>query len=212
MKMNRIKIVVFIILANIIMLQAQSTNKYSKIEIKPIPGLSKNFMRGMDVSMLKEIEEAGGKFYSSGKEMGGILKKHGINYIRLRLWNNPQNRGGGNCNLNTIKELAGRAKQLNMKVFLDFHYSDFWADPGQQEKPANIRGQTEVIRKIIKIVHNAPKNRGLGVFYCEGEWIPMQGAGWKTGAGNGWENQALFDFKGRALPSLDVFKEVLKKI
>jgi len=108
-----------------------------KIQIEPISGLSDDFIRGMDVSALKAIEESGGKYYENGeeKDLLEILKGRGVNYIRLRLWNDPSGKGGGETDLETVKELAKRAKDLEMKVFLDFHYSDFWADPGKQHKP-----------------------------------------------------------------------------
>jgi len=54
-------------------------------------------------------------------------------------------------------------------------------------------------------VAQVPDGRGLGIFYWEPEWIPVEGAGWKTGEGNAWENQAMFDFDGNALASLNVF-------
>lgn len=380
----------------------ETKSKYEEIEINPIPGLDNNFIRGMDVSMLKQIEENGGKFYDQGEEKDAlrILKDHGVNYIRLRLWNAPEEKGGGDCDLATVKTLAKRAKNLDMKFLLDFHYSDFWADPGKQNKPeawktltfeelkdslysftynslmelkkagtlpnmvqignelnngmlwpdgklwtdsgkeiggfdnfsellksglkaveaispdiqtmihladggdndlyrwifdeiaargvsnfdiiglsyypywhgtfeefknnindisqrydkevavvetgygytlengddlgnifyqeqldivdefdgvddndypASIQSQAAIIRKIMKIVHAVPEQKGQGVFYWEGEWIPVDGAGWKTGKGNAWENQAMFDFKGNVLPSLDVFNKVLDK-
>ncbi|AZO96369.1 glycosyl hydrolase 53 family protein [Halocella sp. SP3-1] len=380
------------------MVMSDDLNKYLNIKIEPIKDLSNDFIMGMDVSMLKQIEENGGKYYDDNgveKDVLEILKEHGINYIRLRLWNNPESLGGGNCNFQTVKDLASRAKKIGMNVCLDFHYSDFWADPGKQNKPAvwkdlsfeelknavydftynslkklaqvdalpamvqvgnelnggmlwpegktwgdnaggftqfaillqaglnavdtvskeeateiktvvhladggdnelytwffdelikrqvtnfdviglsyypywhgtfeefkfningisqrydkevavmetgyaytlkngdslenmvtqkeidrvnkyaetnysaSIKSQAQILRKIIKIVNEVPDEKGIGVFYWEGEWIPVDGAGWKSGEGNAWENQAMFDFNGKVLPSLDVFYKV----
>ena len=101
----------------------------------PPPGNS-NFAKGADVSWLTEMEAAGKKFYSSvgaEKECMQLLKDLGMNSIRLRAWVNPTN----NYN-NTADVLAKalRAKNLGMRIMIDFHYSDTWADPGHQTKPA----------------------------------------------------------------------------
>jgi len=315
-----------------------------------------------------------------------VLKDYGVNWIRIRIWNDPTDEngkplGGGNCDYVKMTELARRAKALGMKVLVDFHYSDWWADPGKQNKPkswknlaganlanavvdfthevlkymednnalpdmvqlgnevnngflwpdgriagesgfdsfvalfnagaeavrkinkdikialhlaeggnsdlfewflenvikrgidfdvigisyypywhgtleelqANLnhiekygkeiaifetayawtledadghpnifgsdmeitggykatpQGQTTAIREVMEAVAQITSGKGLGIFYWEGCWIPVQGAGWKTGEGNPWENQALFDFEGNALPSLWVFNPI----
>ncbi len=366
----------------------------TEIIVNPIENLRKDFIKGIDVSMLYQIEENGGKFYDNGieKDPLEILKNHGVNWIRLRVWNDPfdetgQPFGGGNCDYVKITKIAQRAKSLGLKVCLDFHYSDWWADPGKQNKPkawknlkgtslvkevsnftfkvldymkknnalpdmvqlgnevnngflwpdgqligvnvggfdgfvkllnagissvrrvsrsikiaihlsdggnnslyrwffeeitrrkvdfdvigvsyypywhgtldelranlndisqrynkdvailetayawtlqdidghpnifggdmeimggykATIQGQATAIRDIMEVVAQVPNGRGLGIFYWEGCWIPVKGAGWKEGEGNPWENQALFDFNGNTLPSLDVFNLVYGK-
>lgn len=101
-----------------------------------------DFIRGADVSTLAEVERLGGKCFENGEQEDClvILKRHGFNYIRLRLWNDPYDDngvayGGGIGDLATVTELAQRAKALGYKFLLDFHYSDFWADPGKQFKP-----------------------------------------------------------------------------
>jgi arabinogalactan endo-1,4-beta-galactosidase len=93
------------------------------------------FIRGADVSFLQQIEDNGGIFRENGavKDPLQILKDHNINYMRLRLWNNPP---AGYNNLAKLLIMAKRIKQLNLKLLLDFHYSDSWADPGKQSKPA----------------------------------------------------------------------------
>lgn len=101
-----------------------------------------DFIKGADISTLDQLESQGAKFYENGveKDVMQILKDHGINYIRLRLWNDPYDMygnpyGAGNTDLDTVISLAKRAQHLDMKFLLDFHYSDFWADPGKQNKP-----------------------------------------------------------------------------
>jgi beta-galactosidase len=99
-------------------------------------------MIGADISFLPELEARGIKFKENGVEKDAIelLKAHGFNYVRLRIFNNPAREGGyapgtGFCNLEYTKKMARRVKNAGMKLLLDFHYSDYWADPGKQFKP-----------------------------------------------------------------------------
>ncbi|MDR2044827.1 MAG: glycosyl hydrolase 53 family protein [Clostridium sp.] len=101
-----------------------------------------DFIRGVDVSMLKTVEDCGGLFYDNAVPQDAleILKNHGANAVRLRLWVDPYDAngdsyGGGGNDYATTLGLAQRAKQLGMKVLIDFHLSDWWADPGTQSKP-----------------------------------------------------------------------------
>ncbi len=370
-----------------------------EFHVNPIEGLSPDFIMGADVSMLGQIEESGGKFYDQGveKDCLEILRSHGVNWIRLRLWNDPTDMngkllGGGNNDLQRTIQIAARAKSMGFKFLLDFHYSDWWADPGKQNMPKawvglgpeelnkavyeytaetmkaladasampdmvqignevnsgmmwpagktwsqgnevvggydgfaellsqgiqavrdndpnsgnpekkikiaihladggnndlyhtvfdelikrnvdfdiiglsyysfwhgpfdrfadnmkdiseryqkdvvvleaaypytledadghsnligggvqdlggfkpTVQGQATAIRDIMAAVAQVPNGKGLGVFYWEPEWIAVEGAGWAAGQGNAWENLAMFDFDGNALPSLNVFK------
>ncbi len=363
-------------------------NASTVLNIKPIPDLDPKFIMGMDISMLYEIERSGGKYYDQGveKDLLDILKDHGINWIRLRIWVDPHDEygnplGGGNCDHVNMTEIAKRAKEKGLKVLIDFHYSDWWADPAKQNKPkawkdlnreqlakavyeytrnvleymkannalpemvqlgnelnngflwpdgqisgpgaggfdgfvlllnaaikavreidSNIRivlhladggnnrlyrwffdemvrrsvdfdviglsfypywhgtlldleknlndialrydkdllvvetayawtledadghsnifgpaqadtgtykptpqGQVSFLSDLVEVLNNVPNRRGIGLFYWEGAWIPVPGAGWKTGEGNPWENQTFFDFEANALPSLNFF-------
>ncbi len=105
------------------------------------------FLKGMDLSSLKEVESLGGRFYDHGveKDVFDILKDYGVNAVRLRLWNDPYTEdgkpyGAGTNDLPTTIELARRALSHGMEVLLDLHYSDFWADPGKQRVPKAWRG------------------------------------------------------------------------
>ncbi len=100
------------------------------------------FIKGMDVSMIKELEDYGASYYLDGKkdDLFSILSKCGANMIRLRIWLDPYDEegrsyGGGMNDLHTTIKLAKRAKENGMAYLLDFHYSDFWADPAKQIKP-----------------------------------------------------------------------------
>ncbi|MEK0315103.1 glycosyl hydrolase 53 family protein [Cohnella sp. 56] len=363
------------------------------VNVAPVAALQDgkrpDFIMGADVSELYAIEQSGKKFYDTdGTEMSAlqVLQKHGVNYIRLRVWNDPTDAfgdpvGGGNTDLASAIATAKAAKQLGMGVLLDFHYSDFWADPGTQVKPKawtnhtgetlqqdvysftydslqamkqagalpdmvqigneinsgmlhpdggsatkaapflqkasaatravdagikimihlagnsggsasgftgsfdtwtsgttavdfdiigisdypfwhgtmaqnktilqtlaakygkqvvvaetsygwtldegdeqlntfsqaqatdsgytpTVQGQAAEVRDIIANVAGVPDDKGLGVFYWGAVWLPGVDTGWITGQGSGWENQALFDYTGKALPSLDVFSRV----
>jgi beta-galactosidase len=100
-------------------------------------------MMGADISFLPELEAKGTKFSDKGvtKDAIEIIKDHGINYVRLRIFHDPAQDSGyspkkGFCNLDYTKQMAKRVKAAGLKLLLDFHYSDYWADPGKQYKPA----------------------------------------------------------------------------
>lgn len=103
----------------------------------------KKFIKGMDVSSLLELERLGAKFYDKDgdeRNLLSVLQEYGANAIRLRLWNHPYSSegelyGGGTNDMETTLELAKRAHERRMDILLNFHYSDFWADPGKQIKP-----------------------------------------------------------------------------
>ena len=374
------------------------------ITVNKIRGLSRHFMKGVDISMLAQIEASGGRFYQENgraRDALQILREHGVNWVRLRIWNNPVfppgttsyhgtpvspgPAGGGNDNETVVRGLARRARALGMRVYLDFHYSDFWADPGKQDTPAawrgmtaaqleravydytkqvirdmqsdgaapdmveignevnngmlwpigqragaktdpagyvefnrllnsgakavrdtsrftkimvhiandsglsgaqaffdnvdpvvdydiiglsyypywhgtlgdlqmimntlsaryrkpiviaemayaftsangdsqgnswagtdpisggfdvSVQGQSTSMRNIMEAVSNVPRGAGLGAFYWEPDWIPVQGAGWITGQGDGWDNQAWWDFNGKPLESMWTYRLV----
>lgn len=92
------------------------------------------FYRGADLSFLQTMEKGGAKFYDNGKQENAltIFKNHGLNIVRLRLWYNPKK--GINGLANTIK-MARHVKKDKLDFLLDFHYSNFWADPQKQYKP-----------------------------------------------------------------------------
>lgn len=102
-----------------------------------------DFIKGADISSLAELEKQGATFYNAtGQQQDAIaiLKVSGINTIRLRLWVDPtdgsgNSYGGGGNDLATTLALAKRVKAAGLKLLLDFHYSDFWTDPGKQFKP-----------------------------------------------------------------------------
>ncbi len=104
-------------------------------------------MVGADISYLPELEAKGIQFRdeSISGDAIDILKIHGINYVRLRIFNDPASKNGyspgmGYCGLEQTIKMAKRVKKAGMGLLLDFHYSDYWADPGHQLKPQSWQG------------------------------------------------------------------------
>ena len=99
-----------------------------------------DYYKGMDISFLQEYVEKGMKTYDvDGTQLDplALAKKHGVNATRLRIWHTPENvpQSGGYCSLERTIAMAKKIKQGCFDFLLDFHYSDWWADPGQQRKP-----------------------------------------------------------------------------
>ncbi len=93
-------------------------------------------IRGVDISSLPKVEGHGGVFYDDAgqqQDIFQILADHGVNYVRLKLWHTPVS---GYNNLERVKAMARRIEAADMGFLLNLHYSDTWADPGKQYKPA----------------------------------------------------------------------------
>lgn len=122
----------------------------SEVYVEPIPDISDDFIRGMDASSVLVEEKSGVTYYNFDGEEQDVfmtMAQSGVNYIRLRVWNDPYDKdgngyGGGNNDVNTAIELGKRATKYGMKVCIDFHYSDFWADPKRQHAPKAWEGMT----------------------------------------------------------------------
>ena len=123
-----------------------STAVAANISVKKISGLSDDFITGADVSSFLSLINSGATFYDAdGNELTNqgffdLLAAGGTNYIRLRVWNDPYDAdgngyGGGNNDLEAAKVMGQYATKAGMKVLIDFHFSDFWADPSKQQAP-----------------------------------------------------------------------------
>ncbi len=129
-------------------------------------------MLGADISFLPHLESRGMTFRDKGVEKDAIeiLKDHGFNYVRLRIFNNPGTEKGyspknGFCDLEHTKQMALRVKKAGLKLLLDFHYSDYWADPQQQNKPEEWKNLsfaqlTQAVKDFTKRVMVALKDQG----------------------------------------------------
>lgn len=119
----------------------------------PTLNLPEGFVKGVDVSSYLALKASGVKYYDyEGKELDdagffSFLKDCGVNYVRIRVWNNPYDEnnngfGGGNNDLAKAVTMGKLATDAGMRVMIDFHYSDFWTDPGKQKSPRAWEGMS----------------------------------------------------------------------
>lgn len=122
------------------------------IVVKKVEGLSSDFIKGVDVSSYITLADSGVVFYNyAGEQLDStgffkLFADAGANYVRIRIWNDPKNAageyyGGGNNDITTAVTICSQIQAYNtqygdnMKVLIDFHYSDFWVDPDKQKAP-----------------------------------------------------------------------------
>lgn len=111
-----------------------------------------HFANGADIGWLSQMEASGYKFYNDSgiqENCMQILKEKGINALRFRVWVNPT---GGWCGKKDVATMAHRADSMGLMVMLDFHYSDTWADPGHQTKPA--AWKNDPLSKLLTDIYN----------------------------------------------------------
>ena len=134
------------------------------------------FILGMDASSVPSLEAGGIQYYNregQAQDVFEILADAGVNYIRVRVWNDPYDEaghgyGGGNCDIENALEIGKRATRYGMKLMVDFHYSDFWADPGKQMCPMawndmNIQEKTDALYNFTCNSLALLKNAGVEV-------------------------------------------------
>lgn len=139
----------------------------------PEPTPIASFAKGADVSWLSQMENEGCRFYNAAgqqTECIALLKSLGMNAIRLRVWVNPTD---GWCGKEDVVAKARRASKLGLRVMIDFHYSDWWADPGKQNKPdawknLDFEGLKKAVANHTTDVLNALKAGGVTP-----EWIQV---------------------------------------
>ncbi len=127
---------------------AAAEDEAAPLYVAKIDSLPESFILGMDVSSVLSLEKSGVVYRDENgteKDLFALLSDAGINYIRVRVWNDPwtadgKGYGGGNNDLNAAAEIGRRAAKYGMKLLVDFHYSDFWADPSKQMVPKAWKG------------------------------------------------------------------------
>ena len=137
------------------------------IKIEKISNLPDDFIKGVDVSSYISEKDSGVKYYDfAGNELDdqgffNLLKSCGVNYVRIRVWHNPYDAngkgyGGGTNDLEKAKRIGTWATQAGMKVLIDFHYSDFWTDPGKQYTPKAWKSYT--VEQKAEAINTYTKN------------------------------------------------------
>lgn len=180
---------------------AADTPVKADINVNRIDGLSNDFIGGADVSSMLSLEESGVTFRDAAgnaTDLFKLLKDNGWNWVRLRVWNDPftadgQGYGAGNVNADRAKTMAKRATDAGLRVLVDFHYSDFWADPGKQQVPKAWKSFEGDVGKTSDAVYDYTKETLID-FQKAGVGVGMVQIGNETSskiAGiSGWENMA----------------------
>ena len=183
------------------------------IFVKKVDGINQDFIKGVDVSSIISLEDSGVKFYNTDGQVQDIfhtLHDAGVNYIRVRVWNNPYDAqgkgyGGGNNDLAKAIEIGKRATANGMKLLVDFHYSDFWADPAKQQVPKEWANLSFEDKKTA--LYNYTKN-SLQAMMDAGINIGMVQVGNETNGGVAGEKDwtkisALFNEGSKAVRAVD---------
>jgi len=174
-------------------------------ENQPKPTSDYHFAKGADISWVPQMEASGYKFLNDQgvqEDCFRILKDHGVNSIRLRTWVNPSdNPASGHCSKDETVAMAVRARKWGMRVMIDFHYSDSWADPGKQVKPKAWEGHnfTQLMKDVYDYtfdVMNALKTAGVYP-----EWVQVgnetrSGMIYPEGSTDNWAQLAQLINKG----------------
>ena len=176
---------------------------FKEHEIVPPPAATTAFASGADISSVTEFTAKGVKFYNKEgveTECTAIMKQLGMNAIRLRVWVNPK--ADMYCDKADLLAKALKVKEQGMRLMVDFHYSDTWADPGQQAVPKawqnfNIDQLCQALREHTVDVLQTLKDNGIDV-----EWVQVgnettDGMMWPLGkASTHMQNYALLTTEG----------------
>ena len=153
---------------------------------QPEPAPERSFVKGADISWVTEMEAKGYKFYNAAgqeRECTALLKELGFDAVRLRVWVDPD--GGWNGKADVV-EKARRAKALGMKVMIDFHYSDSWADPAKQNIPAAWKGKNPSDMAAAVAAHTQDILQALKAAGVDVAWVQVgnevtNGMLWESG-------------------------------
>ncbi|MBC5997637.1 extra-cellular endo-beta-1,4-galactanase [Romboutsia ilealis] len=183
------------------------------INVTKVEGISEDTIKGVDISSIISLEESGVKFYNFDNKEQDIFKtfsEAGANYVRVRVWNDPYDSdkngyGGGNNDLEKAIEIGQRATANNMKVLIDFHYSDFWADPAKQKAPKSWKNYT--LEEKEKAVYEYTKD-SLKKLINAGVDVGMVQIGNETNSEfvgeRGWDNMSkLFNAGSKAVRDIN---------
>ena len=129
--------------------------------VEKVANLPEGFINGVDVSSVLSLEESGVVFRTRNgqpADLFRVLADHGVTDVRVRVWNDPWDAdgtgyGGGNVDVPRAVEIGRRATAAGLSVLVDFHYSDFWADPSKQQAPKawqdlDVAGKATALREF----------------------------------------------------------------
>lgn len=162
---------------------------------------------GIDVSSYLEVLNCGGKFYKNGALIDPLdeFAKNNVKHMRIRLWNNPYSEKGepylgGTCDLTNFLKLGKLAKEKGFEIYLDIHYSDFWADPSKQFRPKawvnyGVSELKEAIYEYTKSVLETIKSNGIDLYMIQVGNEITNGLLWPDGklCENGEETRTGYD-------------------
>jgi arabinogalactan endo-1,4-beta-galactosidase len=179
---------------------------FSCSTFKNVQSTTKNsFAKGADVGWLPQMEATGYKFYDTNgaeKDCLQLLKDRGMNTIRLRVWVNPNDdKASGHCSKEETVVMALRAQKMGMRIMIDFHYSDSWADPAKQFKPKAWENHTfpELMKDVYD--HTFDVLSALESAGVTPEWVQVGneipgGMMWPEGSTKNWSQLAQLLNKG----------------
>ena len=183
-------------------------------------GETETFARGADVSWCTEMEADGRSFYNANgveTDIFALMKEIGMNAIRLRVWVNPQRFGyGAWCDKADVVAKAKRANAQGLDLLMDFHYSDFFADPGTQTLPLDWNGFTREQVKAAMASHTKDVLQALKAEGIEPKWVQVgnetnSGFIWDYGKidWNNYSSDRFTDYAELSNVGYDAVKEIL---
>lgn len=175
--------------------------------------MKKNFVVGMDISSFPSLEKQGLTVFKGDYDLLKVLKTHGVTHIRLRLFVDPysetrESYGGGNNDLETTIKFAKRVQNGGLKLLLDFHYSDFWADPGKQFTPKSWAKFNFI--QLVNVIYNYTK-QVLLTFKIEGIDIDLIQTGNEITNGMLWPVGKLYEGSNEIEGGFERVAEFLSK-
>ena len=188
-----------LILSTLFFLICFSCKKSAITPTPPVTTTDSPFAKGADISWLTEMEGAGKKFYTTGgtqQDCFKLLHSLGMNTIRLRVWVNPA--AGWNNKADVVAK-AIRAKNEGLRIMIDFHYSDTWADPGNQTKPAAWAALSISDMKTALYNHTTEVLTALKSANVQPEWVQV---GNETNDGMLWP-------EGKASTNMNTFTQFI---
>ena len=170
--------IAFCLVMCLVLCAAHAAAGEGDLYVKAVDGLPEDFLFGMDVSSVIALENAGVRYRDASgaeRDLFALLRENGIGWIRVRVWVNPYDDkghgfGGGNSDLKTAAEIGRRAAAADQRLLVDFHYSDFWADPAKQMAPRawagmDVNGKADALyrytRDALEILEAAGADVGM---------------------------------------------------